>query len=235
MKNILIVAALILGLTAGIASAEDNKVELKDQKDKNSYALGANIADSLKRQGLELNADILAAAVKDILAGQPTAMTEQEIEDTLVALQKEMLSKMQAQFAQAAEKNKKDGETFLAENKKKEAVVTTASGLQYKIIKQGNGAIPRAADTVTANYRGTLIDGTEFDSSYKRGEPAQFPVGGVIKGWQEALQLMPLGSKWQLFVPAELAYGERGAGGVIGPNAVLIFEVELVSIGEAKK
>ena len=156
-----------------------------------------------------------------------------EIRETLTALQQEMTTKMQEQMMQAAEKNKKDGEAFLAENKKKEGVVTTASGLQYKILKKGDGRIPKPDELVTAHYKGTLIDGTEFDSSFKRNKPAQCPVGGVIKGWQEALPLMPVGSKWQLFIPSELAYGERGAGrGSIGPNATLIFDVELISIDE---
>jgi FKBP-type peptidyl-prolyl cis-trans isomerase FklB len=136
---------------------------------------------------------------------------------------------------EAADKNKAEGEAFLAANKSKEGIVTLPSGLQYKILTEGKGPKPTAADTVVCNYRGTLINGTEFDSSYKRGEPATFPVGGVIKGWTEALQLMPVGSKWQLFIPSGMAYGERGAGADIGPNATLIFEVELISIQEKPK
>jgi len=133
-------------------------------------------------------------------------------------------------FQQLADKNQKEGEVFLAENKKKKGVITLPSGLQYQVIKEGTGKIPKATDTVTTHYRGTLIDGTEFDSSYKRGEPASFPVNGVIKGWTEALQLMKVGSKWQLFIPSNLAYGPQGAGQAIGPNATLIFEIELLSI-----
>jgi FKBP-type peptidyl-prolyl cis-trans isomerase FklB len=233
MKHTLLIAGLILGLTAGFAFAEDQKTELKDQKDKNSYAIGADIGNGLKRQQVDLNPDMLSKAINDVLMGGKMSMTDDEIKETLTALQKEMMTKMQEQMAQAAEKNKKDGEAFLAENKKKEGVVTTASGLQYKILKKGDGKLPKPEEIVTAHYRGTLIDGTEFDSSFKRNKPAQFPVGGVIKGWQEALPLMPVGSKWQLFIPSELGYGERGAGrGLIGPNAALIFEVELLSIDE---
>jgi FKBP-type peptidyl-prolyl cis-trans isomerase FklB len=148
----------------------------------------------------------------------------------MMAFQKEVMAKQ----AEVAKKNKAEGEAFLAENKKKEGVKTTPSGLQYKVIKPGKGKKPKSSDTVTVNYRGTLIDGTEFDSSYKRGQPATFQVSGVIPGWTEALQLMEEGAKWQLFIPSNLAYGERGAGGVIGPNATLIFEVELISIQEKK-
>ena len=147
-----------------------------------------------------------------------------------MAFQKDMMAKQEAKAKAAAEKNSKDGEAFLAENKKKDGVKSTASGLQYKVIKAGDGVMPKGTDTVSVNYKGTLIDGTEFDSSYKRGEAATFPVSGVIKGWTEALQLMKVGSKWQLFIPSNIAYGERGAGGEIGPNATLIFEVELLSI-----
>lgn len=144
----------------------------------------------------------------------------------MMAFQQEMSSKMK----NLAEKNTKEGEAFLEANKKKSGVITLPSGLQYKILKEGNGAKPTATQTVKCHYRGTLIDGKEFDSSYKRGEPTEFPVGGVIKGWTEALQLMPVGSKWELYIPSTLAYGERGAGQTIGPNAVLIFEIELLSI-----
>jgi FKBP-type peptidyl-prolyl cis-trans isomerase FklB len=157
-------------------------------------------------------------------------MTEQEIKETVTALQKDLQVKQQEQVKVLAEKNKKEGEAFLAGNKKKQGVITMPSGLQYKIMTDGKGKSPKATDMVTVNYKGTLIDGTEFDSSYKRGQPATFNVNGVIPGWTEALQLMKEGSKWQLFVPSNLAYGERGAGGPIGPNAVLIFEVELISI-----
>jgi FKBP-type peptidyl-prolyl cis-trans isomerase FklB len=150
----------------------------------------------------------------------------------MTAFQKEMMAKREQAGKEAGAKNKVEGEAFLAENGKKEGVVTLPDGLQYKILKEGDGAKPKATDTVTVHYRGTLISGTEFDSSYKRKEPVSFPVNGVIAGWTEALQLMKVGSKWQLFIPSTLAYGERGAGPDLGPNATLIFEVELISIGK---
>jgi FKBP-type peptidyl-prolyl cis-trans isomerase FklB len=157
-------------------------------------------------------------------------MTEEEIRQTMMAFQKEMMAKQEEQMKKAGEKNKKEGEAFLAENKKKEGVITLPSGLQYKVIKAGQGKKPQASDKVTVHYRGTLINGTEFDSSIRRGQPATFPVSGIIPGWSEALQLMQEGAQWQLFIPPNLAYGERGAGNVIGPNSTLIFEVELISV-----
>ena len=157
-------------------------------------------------------------------------MTEQEMKETLAGLQKELMEKQAERAKLLAEKNKKEGEAFLAANKTKEGVKTLPDGLQYKVIKEGTGKTPKADDTVVTNYRGTLIDGTEFDSSYKRGQPATFPVKGVIPGWTEALQLMKEGSKWELFIPSNLAYGERGAGNAIGPNATLVFEIELISV-----
>jgi len=202
------------------------------KKDKISYSIGMDIGTSMKRQGLDLNADQLAAGLKDSLSGGKTKLTDDEKTKILTEYQQELQAKAQEQEKVLAEKNKKDGEAFLAENKKKPGVKTLASGLQYKVISEGTGPIPKATDTVTTNYKGTLIDGTEFDNSYKRGEPATFPVNGVIKGWTEALQLMKVGSKWQLFIPSDLAYGPRGAGQVIGPNSTLVFEVELLSIGD---
>jgi FKBP-type peptidyl-prolyl cis-trans isomerase FklB len=159
-----------------------------------------------------------------------TLMTDQEYKETMTNFRTEMTQKKTAQMKEAGDRNKKEGEKFIADNKKKEGVITTASGLQYKIITKGTGASPKATDTVSVHYKGTLIDGKEFDSSYRRGQPASFPVNGVIKGWTEALQLMKEGSKWQLFIPSELAYGDRGAGRDIGPNSTLIFDVELISI-----
>jgi len=159
-------------------------------------------------------------------------MTEQEYRDTMTAFEREMKLKQVAQLKELTEKNKQEGEAFLAENKKKDAVITLPSGLQYKVIKKGAGKTPKATDTVTVNYRGTLINGTEFDSSYLRGQPASFKVNGVIRGWTEALQLMKEGAEWQLYIPSDLAYGERGAGRDIGPYSTLIFEVELISIND---
>ena len=226
----------LLGWTIALAApalAADSAAPA-NKKDKVSYSIGMDIGTSLKRQGLDLNPDELAAGLKDSLSGGKTKMTSDEVKQVLTDLQQELQAKAKEHAEQMSEKNKKDGEAFLAENKKKSGVKTLPSGLQYKVITEGKGASPKETDTVTTNYKGTLIDGTEFDSSYKRGEPATFPVNGVIKGWTEALQLMKVGSKWQLFIPPDLAYGPRGAGQVIGPNATLVFEVELVSIGEKK-
>jgi FKBP-type peptidyl-prolyl cis-trans isomerase len=203
---------------------------LKTPKDKQSYALGMNIGMGMHKQGLEVDPDIVMRGFKDAFAGGKMALTDDEARALLTELQNDMRKKLQEKAQQAGDANKKEGTTFLAGNKAKEGVVTLPSGLQYKILKEGTGPKPAASDSVVCNYKGTLINGKEFDSSYKRGEPATFPVSGVIKGWTEALQLMPVGSKWQLFIPADLAYGERGAGADIGPGATLIFEVELMSI-----
>jgi FKBP-type peptidyl-prolyl cis-trans isomerase FklB len=202
---------------------------LDTDKQKQSYAIGMSFAKSLQRQSVDVDPNLVSQALKDTFAGKPL-LTDEQAQATLAALQTQMRAKMEAKMKEAGDKNKKEGEAFLAANKTKEGVVTLPSGLQYKIVKQGTGPKPAAADTVVCNYRGTLIDGTEFDSSEKHGGPATFPVGRVIKGWTEALQLMPVGSKWQLFVPADLAYGERGPGPEIGPNSTLVFDVELVSI-----
>jgi FKBP-type peptidyl-prolyl cis-trans isomerase FklB len=204
-------------------------ITLETDKQKQSYAIGMSLAKSLQRQPLDLDPALVAQALKDSFAGK-TLLTDEQAQATLSVLQTEVRTKMEAKMKEAGDKNKQEGQTFLAANKTKEGVVTLPSGLQYKIVKQGTGPKPTAADTVICNYRGTLINGTEFDSSEKHGGPATFPVGRVIKGWTEALQLMPVGSKWQLFVPADLAYGERGPSPEIGPNSTLVFDVELVSI-----
>ena len=212
--------------------AKDQPVTaLTTTKQKASYAIGMNWGTGLHRQSIDVDTPALLQGMKDALAGGKTLLTEDEARAALMQLQKEMQEKQQAKAAAEGEANKKEGDTFLAANKSKEGVVTLPSGLQYKILTPGTGAKPTASDSVVCNYKGTLINGTEFDSSYKRGEPATFPVTGVIKGWTEALQLMPVGSKWQLFIPSNLAYGPRGTpGGPIGPDATLIFEVELISI-----
>lgn len=202
----------------------------KDLRQKASYALGMNVGSSLRRQSVDLDPDLLAKGLKDSLSGGKTLMTDEEAVAALRELQTEMRAKAEAKKAEEGATNQKEGDAFLAANKTKEGVVTLPSGLQYKVLSQGTGPKPTASDTVTCNYKGTLINGTEFDSSYKRGEPTSFEVGRVIKGWTEALQLMPVGSKWQLFIPPTLAYAEHGAGADIGPNATLIFEVELLSI-----
>src|SRR5437762_9878216 len=179
---------------------------------------------------MEINSDVLAAGLKDGLSGAKPLLSPEEVRQVMTQFSKDMREKTAAANKEAADRNAKEGEKFLAENKAKPGVKTTASGLQYKVLTEGSGAAPKETDTVVTNYRGTLIDGTEFDSSYKRNEPATFPVNRVIKGWTEALQLMKPGAKYQLFIPASLAYGERGAGQTIGPNATLIFDVELLSI-----
>jgi len=203
---------------------------LKTEKDKFSYALGMNLGSGLHKQSVDVDPAIFLRGLKDGLAAGKTLLTEQEAQATLVQMQNDLRKKAQEKMQQAAVSNKQTGDAFLASNKAQEGVITLPSGLQYKILKEGAGPKPAATDSVVCNYRGTLLDGTEFDSSYKRGQPATFQVNGVIKGWTEALQLMPVGSKWQLVIPSDLAYGERGAGQQIGPNSTLIFEVELLSI-----
>ena len=213
---------------------------LTTRKDKFSYALGMNIGNGykqgLEKQSVEFDANLIAQGVKDALSGAKTRLTDDEAKAVLTEVQTEVNKERQEKMKEASDKNKAEGEAFLAANKSKEGVVTLPSGLQYKILTAGIGPKPTASDQVNCNYRGTLIDGTEFDSSYKRGKPATFGVGQVIKGWTDALQLMPIGSKWQLFIPSSLAYGERGGpGGAIGPNEALIFEVELLSIVDKAK
>ena len=210
---------------------------LSTQKQKASYALGMNVGSGMRKQGLAESVDpaVVARGLRDALSGSKAALTEEEMKASLKQLAAEVGAAQKAKATEASGPNRKTGEVFLLANKSKDGVKTLPDGLQYKVMTEGTGPKPSASDTVTVNYRGTLINGTEFDSSYKRGEPASFPVGGVIKGWTEALQLMPVGSKWQLFIPADLAYGDSGAGGDIGPGETLIFEVELLSIGEPKK
>ena len=207
-----------------------NALALKTQKDRACYAIGLNIGKNLHKDSIDVDPNILLRGIKDALAGGKTLLTDDEAKAALTALQNEVRQKQGVKMQEAGGKNNKEGELFLAANKTKGGVITLPSGLQYKVLKQGAGPKPSASDSVVCNYRGTLLDNTEFDSSYKRGQPATFAVGQVIRGWTEALQLMPVGSKWQLFIPPELAYGQRGAGNDIGPNATLIFEVELLSI-----
>jgi FKBP-type peptidyl-prolyl cis-trans isomerase len=216
--------------TAGQAPAQ--APVFKTQKEKVSYAIGMEMGKGVKVQGIEVDPAIMMQGLKDALSGGKPQMSEEELRQVMTALQQEIRQKqMQAQQAAATE-NKTKGDAFLAENAKKDGVVALADGLQYKILTAGQGKKPAESDTVLCNYKGTFLDGTEFDSSAKAGKPVPFEVKNVIPGFREVLQLMPVGSKWQVFVPSNLAYGERGAGGVIGPNATLIFEVELVSIQE---
>src|SRR6201987_1061866 len=204
---------------------------LETQKDKASYAIGLNVGKNLHRDSVDVDPKILLQGLEDALAGGKTLLTDDEAKAALMALQEDVRQKQEEKRQALIQTNKEQGDAFLAANGKKEGVVTLPSGLQYKILTAGTGPKPTASDSVVCNYRGTLLDNTEFDSSYKRGQPATFAVGQVIKGWTEALQLMPVGSKWQLFIPANLAYGERGTnGGPIGPDETLIFDVELLSI-----
>ena len=229
MKRRIAMAMCAAVALSGAAFAADAP-ELKTDKEKLSYSIGMDIGGNLKRQSVEVDPDLLAKGVKDSYGGGKAILTEDEARKTITDFQKTLMAKQAETMHKLAEKNKGEGEKFLAENGKKEGVKTLPSGLQYKEIAPGTGKSPKTADTVTTHYKGTLIDGTEFDSSYKRGQPATFQVSGVIPGWTEALQLMKEGAKWQLFVPSNLAYGERGAGREIGPNATLVFEVELISV-----
>jgi len=225
-----ILAAVVVLSGSACARQTTTSADLKTDKDKASYAVGLNVGKSLQRESIDVDPAIVEQGIKDALAGGKTLMTDEEVKAAMAALKAAAQKNQEAKMAQAGDANKKEGDAFLAANKTKEGVVTLPSGLQYKILTAGTGAKPTAADTVVCNYKGTLINGKEFDASSKHGGPATFPVSGVIKGWTEALQLMPVGSKWQLFIPPDLAYGQRGAGGEIGPGATLIFEVELVSI-----
>jgi len=228
MKHLLTII-LSIAFLFGICHAQ-GKLELKDQKDKESYSIGYQFGQSLKSQGVDINLDVYTSGIKDALGGKEPRMSQEDIRAAITGLQQRLQATRQKELKEMAAKNLEESKKFLAQNQKKEGVKALPSGLQYKVLSEGSGKKPKAEDTVTVNYKGTLIDGTEFDSSYKRGQPASFQVNGVIKGWTEALQLMKEGSKWQLFIPPDLAYGERGAGPQIPPNSTLIFEVELISV-----
>lgn len=221
MKSFLLLGTTLLLLPA-LATAQQ-KAAPKTQKQKVSYTIGLDVGKNMKRQKLDVDIPQLARGIQDGISDAKPVLSDSEMQEVMTVFQKEVLARM-------AEKNKKDGEAFLAENKNKPGVKTLPSGLQYKVLTEGSGKTPKATDTVVTHYRGALIDGKEFDSSYKRGEPATFPVNRVIPAWVEALQLMKEGAKWQLFVPSNLGYGERGAGQDIGPNATLIFDVELIKV-----
>jgi FKBP-type peptidyl-prolyl cis-trans isomerase FklB len=205
------------------------KPELKDQKDKESYSLGYQFGQGAKSQGLDINVELYTSGIRDALSGSKPQLSEEEMRQTVLELQKRFIAAREKELKEMSVKNLAAGKVFLEENKKKEGVKTLPSGLQYKVLAEGPGKTPKAADNVTVNYKGTFINGAEFDSSYKRGKPATFQVDKVVKGWTEALQLMKEGSKWQLFIPPELGYGERGTGN-IPPNSILVFEVELISV-----
>jgi len=227
-------ATLILSLVLAVASsaqAQDSESSLPTQKDKVSYAIGFSIGMNLKNQGFDVDPAIIAKGIGDILTEQTPAMNETEARQALQQYQQELAQKRQAEQAALAAKNKEESAAWLANNAKKEGVITLESGLQYKVLTEGSGdESPGLTDTVKVNYRGTLIDGTEFDSSYSRGQPGQFKVNGVIRGWTEALQKMKTGDKWQLFIPSDLAYGDRQQGANIPPGSTLIFETELLEI-----
>ncbi len=222
----LTVIAIFLG--SGLIAAEKNP--LKDERDRISYSIGLSIGSNFKQQSIDIMIEPFTDGVRDALLNRKPKLTDQEIKTTMEAFQNQMRAKMQEKKDLQAGQNLTEGETFLKQNGAKEGIITTASGLQYKILKKGTGPKPKLTDTVATHYTGKLLNGQVFDSSYKRNAPATFPVNGVIKGWTEALQLMETGSKWQLFIPANLAYGNRGAGNVIGPNATLVFEIELLEI-----
>jgi FKBP-type peptidyl-prolyl cis-trans isomerase FklB len=223
------------GATVKKPAAAAGATLLKTDKDRRSYAIGLNIgakvANELKSGGVDMDSAILARGIRDSLTGGKHLMTDEEVKTALTALETELREKARVEYETMASANKKEGDDFLATNKSKEGVQTLPSGLQYKVLKAGTGPKPAATDSVSCNYKGTFLNGKEFDSSEKHGgKPVTFGVSEVIRGWTEALLLMPVGSKWQLFVPSDLAYGPRGAGQEIGPNTALIFEVELVSI-----
>ncbi len=227
--------ALALALVAWnsiVAQQPGAQLNLPDNRTKASYIIGTNIGGQMKADDLNLDLNALMKGIQDGMAGAPPAMTQEEMQKVMTAFRQEVEAIQAKKAAVAGGANKDEGLKFLAANKAQPGVTTLPSGLQYKVLKQGNGPSPKPTDQVTTHYRGTLINGKVFDSSYDRGQPATFPVNGVIKGWTEALQLMKVGDKWQLYVPSELAYGERSAGQDIGPNSVLIFEVELISIGK---
>jgi len=228
--NIKLLPVLAIFLMSKCLPAQEPPV-LKTEADKVNYGIGVGVVRNFINQGLSVNLDLVMRGMKDANSGAALLMTEEELAKTMNAFQKELRQRQAEAIKAATEKNKKEGEAFLAENSKKEGVTVLPSGLQYRILKTGEGKIPTEADSVECNYRGTFIDGKEFDNSYKMGKPVTFKVqGGVIPGWSEALKLMTVGSKWQVFIPSQLAYGERGAGSQIGPNVTLIFEIELLSI-----
>ena len=229
-----IIAMACFGLFSVQACSQSSEkgapMELKNQQDKASYSIGVSIGKNLKDQKVDIQTDILVKGLLDAYTGAKTQLTEKEMGDVLTQFQQEIMAKAQEEAAKKGGENKSKGEKFLADNKNKPGVKTTPSGLQYSVISEGSGPKPTASSTVKVHYTGKLIDGTTFDSSVDRGEPVEFPLNGVIKGWTEGVQLMSKGAKYKFYIPSELAYGERGAGNAIGPNETLVFEVELLDI-----
>lgn len=228
MRLTIIIA--IISVAFASCQSDKSKGDMKTQKDKVSYSIGMDIGKNLKQNNVEVDVQFLAQGIKDILEGRQVLLADSEVQTVMAKFQQEMMEKQMKVMQQQSETNKKEGQKFLEENKKVQGVVTLPSGLQYQVIKSGNGESPKVTDKVKCHYVGKLLNGTEFDNSYTRGEPAVFPLNGVIKGWTEALQLMKVGDKWKLFIPSELAYGDQGAGQAIPPGATLIFEVELLGI-----
>ncbi len=224
MKKWLIPGLLSAAVATPVLAGDEVKLDTVEQKV--SYGFGMKIGRDIAKQGLKIDADALAAAIRDVLKGEKPRLTPEELKTAMETYRNQLIAEQHAK----AEANAKAGEAYLAENARKPGVKSLPSGLQYKVVQQGNGPKPKATDTVSVHYEGRLIDGTVFDSSYKRGKPTSFRVSNVIKGWQEALQLMPVGSKWQIVIPADLAYGTKGAGDTIGPNSTLVFDVELLEI-----
>ena len=229
MKRTLSLALGLILLAGCNKLAPKKAVELKTDEQKFSYVVGSQIGGSLKAQGLKVDPDIIASAIGDALAGTPPKLSQDEMRAVMMGMQKKNSEKAQEE----GKANKTKGEAFLAENAKRKEIKKTKSGLQYEVVTTGKGQMAKATDTVKVHYKGTLIDGTEFDSSYKRGQPAEFPVRGVIPGWTEALQLMNVGSKWKLYIPSDLAYGEQGRPS-IPANSTLLFEVELIEVVKKK-
>lgn len=227
--KIKLVAAAVMGLAMSTAIAADATV-LNNDMDKLSYSIGADLGKNFKTQGIEVNPTAMAKGLQDSMTGGQLILTDDQMKDVLNKFQKDLMAKRNAEFTKKSEDNKIKGEAFLSQNKAKEGIVTLPSGLQYKIVENGKGAKPAKEDTVTVEYTGTLIDGQVFDSTEKSGKPAVFKVSQVIPGWTEALQLMPSGSTWEVYVPASLAYGPRSVGGPIGPNETLIFKIHLISV-----
>lgn len=235
MYNKITIAAVSISLATILSACNEQSstkqaVTLDNETNKASYTIGVQMGSQMAGIKDMINQDALFMGFRDSMQGKDPQLTAEDMQTTMQGFQKTVMEKQQAKQSEASSKNTAEGDKFLAENKTKEGVKSTESGLQYMVITEGTGETPKATDTVITHYTGTLIDGKVFDSSYKRNSPATFPVNGVIKGWTEALQLMKVGSKWKLFIPSELAYGERGAGADIGPNQVLIFEIELLEI-----
>lgn len=232
MMKMKLLASVVLG-AAMVNSYAATEATLGTDNEKLSYSIGVDLGNNIKKQGIDINVPALALGIQDAMTGKSLKMTDDQMKESLVKFQKDLMAKRTQQFEEQADKNKAQGMAFLKDNKSKPGVVETKTGLQYKIIKAGNGVKPNKEDTVTVEYTGRLINGTVFDSTEKTGKPATFKLDQVIPGWTEALQLMPAGSTWEIYVPAALAYGERNIGGLIGPNETLIFNVHLLSVDKA--